>query len=145
MSDFYLSIGDRVSFSKTVSESDVYMFAGITGDLAPVHVNQELMENSAYGQRIAHGALIVGFMSTLSTMMVDKAEDGHGKGETPVSLGYDRVRFLGPVFFGDTVTLDYVITEIDTERRRSIAEIEAKNQRGDLVAIATHILKWVKK
>lgn len=142
--NFYLSVGQSVSFSKTVSESDVYLFAGITGDLAPVHVNAALMEKSAYGQRIAHGALIVGFMSTLSSLMVEKAVDGHSKGETPVSLGYDRVRFVGPVFFGDTVTLTYTITAVDAERRRTTADIEAKKQNGDTVAIATHILKWVK-
>lgn len=144
MSNFYVSIGDKVSFAKTVSESDVYLFAGVTGDLAPVHVNQALMERSAYGQRIAHGALIVGFMSTCSSLMVDQAKDSHTKGETPVSLGYDRVRFVGAVFFGDTVTVTYEITEIDEAKRRSTAAIEVKNQRGETVAVATHILKWVK-
>jgi acyl dehydratase len=145
MKDFYLSAGQSVSFSKTVSESDVYLFAGITGDFAPVHVNQAVMEKSAYGQRIAHGALLVGFMSTLSTLMVAQAEDAHSKGETPVALGYDRIRFTGPVFFGDTVTLTYTITEVDVIRRRTTAEIEARNQRGDVVAVATGLLKWVKK
>jgi len=145
MSDFYLSIGQSVRFSKTVSESDVYLFAGITGDLAPVHVNAELMERSAYGQRIAHGVLIVGFMSTLSSLMIEQAHDSHSRGETPVSLGYDRVRFVGPVFFGDTVTLTYTITAVDAVRRRTTADIEAKKQTGETVAVATHILKWVKK
>lgn len=145
MSEFYVSVGDRVSFSKTVSESDVYLFAGVTGDLAPVHVNQALMEKSAYGQRIAHGALVVGFMSTTSSMMVEQSRDGHGKGETPVSLGYDRVRFLAPVFFGDTITINYEITAVDEVRRRSTADIKAVNQHGETVAIATHVLKWVAK
>jgi acyl dehydratase len=138
-------VRDRVSFSKTVSESDVYLFAGVTGDLAPVHVNQALMEKSAYGQRIAHGALVVGFMSTTSSMMVEQSRDGHGKGETPVSLGYDRVRFLAPVFFGDTITVNYEITAVDEVRRRSTADIKAVNQHGETVAIATHVLKWVAK
>lgn len=141
--EFYVAVGDSCSFAKTVSESDVYLFAGVTGDLAPVHVNQAVMEKSAYGQRIAHGALLVGFMSTLSTLMVAQAKDSHEKGETPVSLGYDRIRFVGPVFFGDTVSMTYTIVGVDTERRRSLAEIEAKNQRGETVAVATHILKWV--
>lgn len=145
MSEFYVSVGDRVSFSKTVSESDVYLFAGVTGDLAPVHVNQALMEKSAYGQRIAHGALVVGFMSTTSSMMVEQSRDGHGKGETPVSLGYDRVRFLAPVFFGDTITVNYEITAVDEVRRRSTADIKAVNHHGETVAIATHVLKWVAK
>ncbi|SMF12861.1 Acyl dehydratase [Xaviernesmea oryzae] len=145
MKDFYVSVGQTVTFSKTVSESDVYLFAGITGDLAPVHVNQALMERSAYGQRIAHGALLVGFMSTLSTLMVDQAEDALVNGETPVALGYDRIRFTAPVFFGDTITLTYTITAVDTVKRRSLADIEAKNQRNEIVAVATGLLKWVRK
>lgn len=144
MSEFYLAVGDEVTFAKTISESDVYLFAGVTGDLAPVHVNQQLMEKSAYGQRIAHGALIVGLMSTMSSLMVARSETAHSQGETPVSLGYDRVRFVGPVFFGDTITLTYRITGIDVVKRRSSAEIEAKNQRDETVAVATHILKWVR-
>jgi len=61
MSTFYVKVGDRVSFSKTVSEFDVYSFAGITGDFSTNHVDEEVMKHSAYGQRIAHGALMVGF------------------------------------------------------------------------------------
>ena len=68
MSDFYVKAGDSVRFAKTVGESDSYMFAGITGDFAPNHVNQSYMERSHYKQRIAHGALLVGFMSTASTL-----------------------------------------------------------------------------
>jgi len=145
MEDFYLSFGQSVSFSKTVSESDVYLFAGITGDLAPVHVNQELMQRSAWGQRIAHGALLVGFMSTLSTLMVAQAKDAHSRGETPVALGYDRIRFTAPVFFGDTISLTYTITEVDPVHRRTRADIEARNQRGEVVAVAVGLLKWVKQ
>ena len=142
MSEFYVSVGDEVRFSKTVGESDVYLFAGVTGDFAVNHVNEEFMKRSAYGRRIAHGALLIGFMSTTSTMMIDRSSTA-GSDETPVSLGYDRIRFLGPVFFGDTVTVTYRIAEIEPERRRSRAEIEARNQNGDLVAVAQHILKWV--
>jgi len=65
-----------------------------------------------------------------------------GIDSTPVSLGYDGVRFLGPVFFNDTITVTYVISEIDEPRRRTLANIEIKNQRGELVAVAKHITKW---
>jgi 3-hydroxybutyryl-CoA dehydratase len=144
VSGFYVRVGDQVQFAKTIAESDVYLFAGITGDLAANHVNEEVMKRSAYGRRIAHGVLIVGFMSTTSTLMIDKASAGRPpSGATPVSLGYDRIRFLAPVFIGDTVTATYRIAEIDPERRRSRAEIEVRNQNGELVAIAQHILKWV--
>ena len=62
---------------------------------------------------------------------------------TPVSLGYDRIRFLGPVFFGDTVTVTYVISEVEPERRRTRATVEVRNQRGDLVSVGEHLTKWV--
>ena len=144
MSDFYLSVGDQVRFSKTVSESDVYLFAGITGDLAPNHVDEEYMRATPYGRRIAHGALLVGFMSTASTMVVER-HGGLAQGETPVSLGYDRIRFTAPVFLGDTITVTYTVAEVDPTRRRIRSKIEVTNQAGEIVAVAEHILKWVPK
>ncbi len=141
MSSFYVDVGDSVTFSKTVGESDVYLFAGITGDLAPNHVDEEYMKRSSYGTRIAHGALLVGYMSTASSMAI--ADSRSGGEETPVSLGYDRIRFLAPVFLGDTITVRYEIASIDEERRRSVSEIRVTNQSGQLVAVARHILKWV--
>ena len=62
---------------------------------------------------------------------------------TGVSLGYDRIRFLAPVYLGDTVTVDYRITAIDPERNRASAEIRITNQHDTLVAVATHLMKWV--
>lgn len=142
MSAFHVKVGDEVSFTKTVGESDVYLFAGITGDFAGNHVDEEFMKRSAYGRRIAHGALMVGFMSTTSSLMIDRCAGPAGD-ETPVSLGYDRVRFLKAVFIGDTVTVTYRIAEVMPERRRSRSEIEVRNQAGELVAVAQHILQWV--
>ena len=141
MSDFYVAVGEGASFTKTVGETDVYMFAGITGDFSPNHVNRAYMERSSFGRLQAHGALLVGFMSTASTLVIAKSREGAD--ETPVSLGYDRVRFLAPVYFGDTVTVDYTIASVDVERRRSNGDIRVTNQDGTLVAVATHILKWV--
>jgi len=141
MSDFYVAMGDRASFTKTVGETDVYGFAGITGDFSPNHVNKAYMERSSFGRLQAHGALLVGFMSTASTLVI--ANSREGADETPVSLGYDRIRFLAPVYFGDTVTVEYTIASIDVERRRSNGDIRVTNQEGTLVAVATHILKWV--
>ena len=140
MTDFYLKIGDTTSFTKTVSESDVYQFAGITGDFSPNHVNKAYMEKSSYGRLMAHGALIVGFMSTVSTQIIAHSREAE---ETPVSVGYDKVRFLKPVFLGDTITVTYTVSEIDVVRRRSTAGIEVANQNDELVAVASHILQWV--
>ena len=140
MSEFHVEIGAKVSFSKTVAESDVYLFAGITGDLSPNHVNKAYMEKSSYGRLMAHGALMIGFMSTASTMAVAHTREAE---ETAVSLGYDHIRFLAPVFLGDTITVDYEITEIDIERKRSTADIRITNQDGELTTVGQHILKWV--
>ena len=142
MAEFYLEVGNQVRFSKTIGESDVYLFAGITGDLAPNHVDEAFMERTSYGRRIAHGALLIGFMSTASTMMVERHGGLEGS-ETPVSLGYDRIRFTAPVFFGDTITVTYRVAEIDPARRRARSAIEVTNQDGATVAVAEHILKWV--
>lgn len=142
MTAMHALIGDEVSFAKTVGESDVYLFAGITGDLSGNHVNDEFMKTSVYGQRIAHGALLVGFMSTASTLMIEKSLI-QGIDSTPVSLGYDRIRFLAPVFIGDTIRVVYAISEVDTERRRTKAKIEVRNQDGVVVAVGEHLLKWV--
>ena len=140
MTDFYLKIGDTTSFTKTVSESDVYQFAGITGDFSPNHVNKAYMEKSSYGRLMAHGALIVGFMSTVSTQIIAHSREAE---ETPVSVGYDKVRFLKPVFLGDTITVAYTVREIDVVRRRSTAGTEVTNQNDELVAVASHIRQWV--
>jgi len=142
MGDFYVSVGDTTSFAKTVSESDVYLFAGISGDFAPNHVNKAYMEKSSYGRLIAHGALLVGFMSTASTQLALASRADASV--TGVSLGYDRMRFLAPVFFGDTITVIYTIASIDAEKLRATADIKITNQDEVLVAVAIHHLKWVK-
>lgn len=139
----HAEIGDTVCFSKTVAESDVYLYAGITGDFSGNHVNEEFMKKSIYGHRIAHGALMVGFMSTASTMMIERSLS-KGIDSTPVSLGYDKVRFLAPVFFGDTVEVTYRIAEVDVDRRRTVAHVDIRNQSGLLVAVGHHLTKWVR-
>ena len=140
MEDFYVKVGSKTTFSKTISESDVYLFAGITGDFSPNHINRQYMERFSYGRLMAHGALLVGFMSTVSTMAIAETREAD---EIPVSVGYDRIRFLQPVFLGDTVTVTYKIIEIEHSRKRSYADIELINQNRELVAVAKHILQWV--
>ena len=124
-----------------MSESDIYGFAGITGDFSPNHVNDQYMKASSYGQRIAHGALMVGYMSTTSTMMIAKTLRPDRE-ETPVSAGYDRIRFTGAVYINDTITVTYRIASIELDRRRSRSEITVINQSGDTIAVGEHILQW---
>src|SRR3954462_4216418 len=142
MSRFYVEIGDSTIFTKTVGEYDVYGFAGISGDFAPNHVDKAYMEKSSYGALIAHGALLVGYMSTASTQMATRSRADASV--TGVSLGYDRMRFLAPVFFGDTITVTYTIASIDKDKLRATADMQLTNQDGTLGAGATHLLRWVR-
>ncbi len=142
MSKFHVSIGDVTTFSKTVGETDVYLFAGITGDFSPNHTNQVYMEKSSFGRRQAHGALLVGFISTVSTLAIAHCRDDET--ETPVAVGFDRIRFLKPVYMGDTVTVAYTFNEIDLVKRRTTANVAITNQTNELVAVAKHMLQWVK-
>src|SRR2546421_4121408 len=135
MSEFYVAVGDTTSFSKTVGEHDVYAFAGISGDFAPNHVDKAYMEKSSYGRLIAHGALLVGYMSACSTQMAAKSRADASV--TGISLGYDRMRFLAPVFFGDTITVDYRVASIDKEKLRATAGIKVINRDGGAVAVGT--------
>jgi len=144
MVDFGVRIGDTFTFSKTVGESDIYLFAGISGDFFANHVDEEYMKKTPFGHRIAHGVLILALAATASSMVSTRSLERSDR-YAPVSLGYDRVRFLKPVFIGDTVTIRYTIEALDPERSRSRARIEAVNQDGVLVMAAAHIMKWVEK
>jgi 3-hydroxybutyryl-CoA dehydratase len=135
------TIGLSVRFRKTVSESDVYLFAGITGDLSPNHVDEAFMQTTPYGGRIAHGALLVGYMSGCSTDIVDKCVSM--RAFQPVSLGYDKIRFLKGVRIGDTIQLDYVIASVDEAKLRTVADVTIHNQRQELCVVATHIMTWL--
>jgi len=141
-----VKVGDTYRFAKTVGETDIVMFAGITGDFSETHVNDQYMkERSNLGGRIAHGALLVGYMSTASTISIAHIIHQEGLTDFPVSAGYDKIRFLKPVLLGDTVTVTYTVASVDKERGRSVAKVEVVNQDGELKAVAEHIMRWAKK
>ena len=127
-------IGTKIEFTKTVAESDVYLYAGITGDFSPNHIDERYMSGGRYKRRIAHGALMIGFMSAAAARL--------SLGRT-VSVGYDKVRFTAPVFFGDTIMTEYVLREIDLQKRRAKSEVRCINQDGVVVASAIHLRAMV--
>jgi acyl dehydratase len=141
-----VAVGERYKFSKTVGEVDVTLFAGLTGDFSDTHINEQYMqERSSLGGRIAHGALLVGYMSTASTLSIAHIIHDEALTDLPVSAGYDRIRFLKPTFLGDTVTVHYVIDQVDRAAGKSIAKIEVVNQKGELLAVGQHVMRWAKK
>jgi acyl dehydratase len=97
------------------------------------------MKTTPYKTRIVHGVLTFALGSTASTMIQLEA-----KSSIPsVSYGYDRLRFVKPVFFGDTVTAVYTITEVDEVNMKTFAKLEVLNQHGQVCTVATHILKFI--
>jgi len=132
-----IKVGDSVVLEKTISESDVYLFAGICGDFSPNHVNERYMKGSVYKTRIAQGALIVGFTSAAAAMF------GIKYGIDGVAAGYDKLRFLGPVFFGDTIRVEYRISKIDREKQRTHADLIVTNQDGKQVLAGDHLIKFL--
>jgi len=129
------AVGSSVVFRKTITESDVGLFAGITGDFAPQHIDEEYMGDRPQGRRIAHGTLVLALTSTASARLCAE------QGITAVSYGYDRVRFIRPVFLGETVRVEYTIASVNRERHQAMAEMRATTRRGDeLVLVGTHIL-----
>jgi 3-hydroxybutyryl-CoA dehydratase len=134
-----LPVGTRAEFAKTIGESDIYLLAGITGDFSPNHINAEYMKTTPDGTIIAHGVLVVGLMSTCASKVLDQAFTSR----PAVSYGYDRVRFVKPVRVGDTISVTYEIVSGDPDQAKTYAEVTAHNQHGDVVAVATHILKFL--
>lgn len=119
-----LKVGDKAEFSKTISESDVYLYAGITGDFNPAHVDEEYARNTFFEGRIAHGMLTAGFISTVLANQLP------GPGTIYVS---QELRFLAPVRMGDTLTARAEVVEIIPEKNRVRLKTTCVIQDGTMV------------
>ena len=119
-----INIGDSASVSKTVSETDVYLFAGITGDLNPAHTNEVASSQTMFKGRIAHGMLSAGFISAVLGMYLP--------GPGTIYLGQE-LKFTKPVRIGDTVTATATVVEKDEAKNRLKLETICTNQDGDVV------------
>jgi acyl dehydratase len=142
MTETHLKIGEIATFTKTITETDVVLFSGLTGDFDPIHVNEQYAKATPFGRRIAHGGLVMGLLSTTASMMSRRSVE-RGSTATSVSLGYDKIRFIRPVFINDTLTARYTIEEIDIATARSRSKVEIVNQSDELCLIGTHVMKWV--
>ncbi|HIZ34146.1 MAG TPA: MaoC family dehydratase N-terminal domain-containing protein [Candidatus Ruania gallistercoris] len=128
-------VGAATTFRKTVTEADVGIFAGITGDLAPQHIDEEYMQTHPAGRRIAHGSLVLALTSTAAARLCEQEQ------VTAVSYGYERIRFIRPVYLGDTVSIDYRIDSVEPDSHKAFAQLQATTRRGEeLVLVGTHIL-----
>jgi 3-hydroxybutyryl-CoA dehydratase len=119
-----LNTGDWAEFTKTISESDVYLFAGVTGDLNPAHVDETYARTTFFKTRIAHGMLLAGLISTVIGTQLP------GPGTIYVRQELD---FLAPVRFGDTITARAEVMEILAEKNRVRLRTTCVNQEGKAV------------
>lgn len=119
-----LNVGDSAQFTKTISESDVYLFAGISGDMNPAHIDHEYASKTFFKGRIAHGVLVAGLISAVIGMELP----GPGTIYREQSL-----TFLAPVRIGDTITASAEIIEIDVQKKTVLFVTTCTNQDGTVV------------
>jgi len=119
-----LKVGDSASFAKTVSESDIYLYAGITGDFNPAHVNETYAKGTFFKTRIAHGMLTAGFISAILANQLP------GPGTIYLK---QELSFLAPVHIGDTITASVEIIELIAQKNRIRLKTTCTNQDGVVV------------
>jgi 3-hydroxybutyryl-CoA dehydratase len=137
-----LAPGQTVSISRTVTEADVTLFAGLSGDLNPFHVDEQFAAGTRFGRRIAHGALLVAYSSAAFTRYCQQWLEP-GTAARAISYGYDRIRFVAPTYLGDTITTEYRIDSVDAASDKAFAAVTCTNQRGETVAVAAHVIKLI--
>ncbi|MBI3769328.1 MAG: MaoC family dehydratase [Deltaproteobacteria bacterium] len=117
-------VGDEAVYSKTIEEADVLRFAELSGDHYPVHVDEEYARRTRFGRRVAHGMLTASLLSTTNGLLL----------QLPGGISVEQtLRFLRPVFLGDTITARSTVIEILPQTRRLRCRTTCTNQRGELV------------
>jgi monoamine oxidase len=130
-------LGDvRVTSGRTITETDFVVHAGHTGDFFPHHMDAEFMKRSPFGQRIAHGTMVFAIGVGLTATLINPVA---------FSYGYDKLRFIRPVFIGDTIRTRVTISAKEDDPRRPaqgrvIERCEVVNQKDEVVLAADHIL-----
>ena len=124
-------VGQSDSVTTTITETDDYLFAGITGDLNPAHVNETYAAGTRFKHRIAHGMLSAGLISAVLGTQLP------GPGSIYMS---QSLKFLAPVYLGDTITATATIKELIPEKNRAVLTTEVVNQEGKVVTAGEAML-----
>lgn len=134
-----LAIGESHTVRKTISESDVYLYAGIVGDFHPNHVD-EVYARAHLGRRVAHGALLPGFVSRAAVELI-------GDRLTPPGFAAQEfwLKLLSPVFIGDTIEVTVKVEELIADRRKVVMAAEVRADDGRLCAIASKTMKILRE
>lgn len=126
-----LHVGDSASMEKLVTDADIRMFAELSGDDNPVHVDEEFAKTTIFGRRIAHGM----FGAALISAVLGTKLPGYGC----IYMSQD-VRFMKPVFLGDAITATATVKELIVEKNRVILDTTVTNQNGDVVITGSAML-----
>lgn len=124
-------IGMKAQTSKTITETDVILFAGVSTDINPVHLDEETAKKGIFGKRVAHGILVSGLISAV----LGNKLPGPGS----IYMGQE-LKFLAPVFIGDTVTAEVEIIELIPEKSRIKLNTTCTNQDGKVVITGTALI-----
>jgi acyl dehydratase len=120
-----------VTGRRTIDGGDVSRFAGLTGDFNPLHIDAEFAKTTPFGERVAHGIL------TLAVSNGQQNLGGWFEGTTLALLGLDRMKFMAPVKFGDTVRTEMTVIEVrpssKPDRGVIVFDVAVKNQRDETV------------
>jgi 3-hydroxybutyryl-CoA dehydratase len=119
-----LQVGDSAQFAKTITDADIVLFAGVTGDLNPAHINDEYAKNTFFKTRIAHGILLGGFISSVIGMQLP------GPGTIYIK---QELNFLAPARVGDTITARVEVSEMNKEKNRITLATTCTNQNNEMV------------
>jgi 3-hydroxybutyryl-CoA dehydratase len=126
-----LVIGEETYFAKTMTETDMMLFAGITGDLNQLPTNEEFAKRTRYGKRVAHGMLTASFIANLIGMKLP----GFGS-----MLRSVKFRFTAPVFLSDTVEIGVRVVSLDKEKNQANFDCWGTNQRGESVLVGSCVV-----
>jgi 3-hydroxybutyryl-CoA dehydratase len=130
------AIGTKATLSRTITEDDILLFALVSGDHNPIHLDAEYAEKSLFGKRIAHGFLIGSLISAVL------GNDMPGPGS--IYLG-QTLKFLAPIHIGDTVTVTVKVVELREDKRIITLHTDCTNQHGTLVLSGEAIVKYAKE
>jgi 3-hydroxybutyryl-CoA dehydratase len=131
-----IEIGETATITKMISEADIVNYAGIIGDFNPIHVNPEYAKTTMFGQRIAHGMLTASFISTLVGCCIP--------GVNALYLSQE-IKFVKPVFIGDTITATAEVIEKIDAKQRIVMKTVITNQRGEVVVDGKAVAMTMKK
>ena len=130
----------RETLGRTITETDFVIHAGQTGDFFPHHMDAEWCKTQPFGQRIAHGTLIFSIAIGQTASEINPEA---------FSKGYDRLRFIKPVFIGDTIHAKVVIADKSDDKKPAygqvVEHVEVYNQHGQIVLACDHLLLARKK